>query len=111
MPTLGKGWNPLRLKGLAYPKLWYRFDYPDEYDREVLVWHVRTGPKPRREESEAAIRELKYGMNRSDCGRTWRQQGRDKDRLRKVAEGELGKDLCLLERKLFPRGPRSCGLN
>ena len=45
-----QGLHPLRVKGLAYPKLWYRFDYPDEYDREVLVWPRANWPQasPRR---------------------------------------------------------------
>ncbi len=60
---------------------------------EVLVWSVSCA---------LAIEDLKYGMTRSDCGQIWRHQGRDKVRLRALAEGELRKDLFQLEWKGIP---------
>ena len=88
-----QGWHPLKLKRLAYPKLWHRFDYSEEYDGEVLVWSVSCA---------LAIEDLKYGMTRSDCGQSWRHKGSDKKKLRARAEGELRKDLFQLEWKGFP---------
>ncbi len=88
-----QGWHPLKLKRLAYPKLWHRFDYSEEYDGEVLVWSVSCA---------LAIEDLKYGMTRSDCGQSWHHKGYDKMKLRALAEGELRKDLFQLEWKRIP---------
>ncbi len=103
--VLRNAWRSLKLQGVGYAKLWHRFDYPEECCGGVLVWRVRIGgPKPRRRvvRSDVNVQELKYGITRSDCGRTWQHQGRDKLKLRKLGEGELRKDLFLLQQDVFP---------
>ena len=99
-----EGWIPLKLRGLEKLKLWQRFDYPEDYHGDVMVWHVRIAPDLRRTFLQLGLptEELKYGMTRGDLGQAWHHEARAKIRLRKLAEGELRKDLFLLKKNELP---------
>ena len=65
-----EGWIPLKLRGLEKLKLWQRFDYPEDYHGDVMVWHVAncTRPSPNLPATRLADRRAKVWNDPSGFG-------------------------------------------